>query len=212
MKSRKIIPFLLIVSLLLPLLSACEDTEMVDFLAELAVEWAQEKGILNAENNVDWIQLGAYQLQRFAAGTTGDSELDAALEAGPVVHNLHQADELSEQGLEEGNVDKIDQAIDMRPDDWSYYDKKAAVLYKQGNVQDAEWNMRESESLVMDRIQNGGNCKVLNFNLYRNREQAILSQLAGDETNEGLLDLLDETQTQIYYLETIPTSPWSPCQ
>ena len=209
MKSRKILPFLLVVSLLLPLLSACQDTEMLDFLAELAVEWAREKGILNAENNVDWIQVGAYQLQRAVAGTTGDNELDAALEAGPVVHNFHQADKLSEQGLEEGNVDKIDQAINMRPDDWSYYDKKAAVLYKQGNVQEAERSLEEAEWLVDDRIKSGEDCKVLKLNLYRNREQAFLSQLAGDETNEGLLNLLDETQSQIYYLENNHAN--SPC-
>jgi tetratricopeptide (TPR) repeat protein len=210
MKSQKIYPFLLILLLLLPLLSACEDTEMVDFLAELAVEWAQEKGILDANNKVDWIQVGAYQLQRFAAGTTGDNELDAALEAGPVIHNFHQADKLSEQGLEEGDVSKIDQAINLRPDDWSYYDKKAAVLYSQGNAVEADRNFEEAEWLVDDRIQNGSDCKMLKLNLYRNREQALLSQLAGNETNESLLDALDETQSQIYYLEN--NHEMSPCR
>ena len=206
---NKLVPFLLVLALLLPLLSACEDTEMLDFLAELAVEWAREKGILTAENNVDWIQVGAYQLQRFAAGTTGDSELDAALEAGPVVHNFHQADKLSQQGLEEGDVDKIDQAIDLRPDDWSYYDKKAAVLYSQGNAIEAERNFEEAEWLVEDRIKSGGDCKMLKLNLYRNRESALLSQLANNETNEALLVALDDTQTQIYYLENNHAE--SPC-
>ncbi len=201
MKNRKIIPFLLLLLLLLPLLSACQDTEMLDFLVELAVEWAQEKGILTAENNVDWVQVGSYQLQRAWSGTTGDNELDAALEAGPVVHNFHQADKLSEQGLEEGDVSKIDQAITLRPDDWSYYDKKAAVLLKQGNVQEAERSLEESEWLVDDRIKNGGDCKMLRLNLYRNREQAVVSQMTAGEMNEGLLNLLEETQTEIYYLE-----------
>lgn len=210
MKSRKFVAFLLVVLLILPLLSACEDTEMLDFLVEMAVEWAQEKGIINAENQIDWLQVGAYQLQRTVSGTTGDSELDAALEAGPVVHNLHQADKLSEQGLEQGDVALIDQAIDLRPDDWSYYDKKAAVLYSQGNVQEAERSFEESEWLVDDRIQNGGDCTMLKLNLYRNREQALLSQLPGNETNEGLLKALDETQSMIYYLENDHEN--SPCR
>lgn len=201
MKSCKVFLFLLVAFLLLPLLSACEDTAMLEFLAEMAVEWAQQKQILNDQNQVDWIQVGAYQLQRMVAGTTGDNELDAALEAGPVVYNFHQADKLSDQGLEEGNVALIDQAINLRPDDWSYYDKKAAVLFNQGNVQEAERNFEEAEWLVDDRIQNGGDCRMLKLNLYRNREQALLSQLPGNETNEALLNALDETQSQIYYLE-----------
>ncbi len=201
--------FTLVALALLPLLSACEDTAMLDFLAEVAVEWAQEKGILTAENTVDWIQVGAYQLQRAVAGSTGDSELDAALEAGPVIHNFHQADKLSDEGLAEGDVGKIDQAISMRPDDWSYYDNKAAVLVTQGNAEEAERNLEEAERLVDDRIQNGGDCQVLKLNLYRNREQALLSQLDGNEGNQHLLDLLDETQSQIYYLEN--NHPNSPC-
>jgi hypothetical protein len=202
MRSQKaFFRFVVVALALLPLLSACEDTAMLDFLAEMAVEWAQEKGILTAENSIDWIQVGAYQLQRAFKGTTGDSELDAALEAGPVVHNLHQADKLSNEGLAEGDVGKIDQAISMRPDDWSYYDKKAAVLVIQENAEEAERNLEEAEWLVDDRIQNGGDCRTLKLNLYRNREQALLSQLAGNEDNQHLLELLDETQSQIYYLE-----------
>lgn len=206
---HRFLRFMLVALALLPLLSACEDTAMVDFLAEMAVEWAQEKGILTAEKTVDWIQVGSYQLQRAFKGTTGDSELDAALEAGPVVHNLHQADKLSDEGLAEGNLDKIDQAISMRPDDWSYYDKRAAVLVARGNDVEAERNLEEAEWLVDDRIQNGGDCKTLKLNLYRNREQALLSQLSGDEGNPHLLDLLDETQSQIYYLEN--NHELSPC-
>jgi len=209
MKSLKFFPFLLVAFLLLPLLSACEDTAMIEFLAEMAVEWAREKQILNDQNQVDWIEVGLYQLQRTATGTTGDNVLDAALEAGPVVYNFHQAEELSDQGLEEGNVDLIDQAINLRPDDWSYYDKKAAVLINQGNTQEAERNFEEAEGLVDDRIQNGGNCRVLKLNLYRNRENALLSQLAGNETNQVLLNALDETQSQIYYLENNHAN--SPC-
>lgn len=210
MRSQKaFFRFVVVALALLPLLSACEDTAMLDFLAEMAVEWAQEKGILTAENSIDWIQVGAYQLQRAFKGTTGDSELDAALEAGPVVHNLHQADKLSNEGLAEGDVGKIDQAISMRPDDWSYYDKKAAVLVIQENAEEAERNLEEAEWLVDDRIQNGGDCRTLKLNLYRNREQALLSQLAGNEDNQHLLELLDETQSQIYYLEN--NHELSPC-
>jgi hypothetical protein len=210
MKSRRrFFIFLLVAFLLLPLLSACEDTELVDFLAEMAVEWAQEKQILNENEEIDWVQVGSYQLQRMWSGTTGDNELDAALEAGPVVHNFHQADSLANQGLDEGNVDKIDQAIDLRPDDWSYYDKKAAVLVTQGDQLAAERNFEEAEWLVDDRIENGGNCQVLQLNLYRNREQALLSQMEGNPNNGALLNALDDTQSQIYYLET--NDPQSPC-
>lgn len=206
---RSFIGFMLVAVALLPLLAACEDTSMIDFLAEMAVEWAQEKKILKADNAIDWIQVGSYQLQRAWDGTTGDSELDAALEAGPIVYNFHQADKLSEQGLAEGDTAKIDQAISMRPDDWSYYDKKAAVLIQQGNAADGYRQFEESESLVSERIDNGGDCKTLKLNLYRNRESALLSQLEGDAGNQDLLAALEDTRLLIQFLET--NHEQSPC-
>lgn len=202
--------FLAAALLLLPLLAACEDTELVDELVDMAKEWAQEKGLVDEELNVDWINVGAYYAQKAAQGSTGDSTLDAALTAGPTVRNFHQADSLAAQGLEEGNLDLIDQALALRPEDWSYYDKKAAVLTQQGRVEEAQQSFGEAEWLVDERIQNGGDCKALRLNLYRNREQALLAQLAADPENAALLDMLDETQGTLYYLENDHEK--SPCR
>lgn len=207
---RRLLAFISVALLLIPLLSGCGDTELVDELVDMGKEWGQEKGLIDENMEIEWLQVTAYGVERAVKGSTGDSTLDAALEAGPTVYTFHKADDLANRGLEEGNVALIDQAITMRPDDWSYYDKKAAVLINQGNMEEAEQNFQESEWLVDGRIENGGDCKMLKLNLYRNREGALLSQLEANPENKALLDALDETQGQIYYLESDHEK--SPCQ
>jgi hypothetical protein len=192
---------LVLLTLVAPILAACDDAD-IDFVAELAVVWAEEKGVLTPEGGINWIGVGYYQGKIWKDGTTGDDLLDTALAVGPTVYNFKSADEKAQAGLEQGDVALIDQAIAQRPRDWSYHDKKAAVLIAQGDLDSALSSMDESEQLVSERIRNGGDCEVLRLNMLRNREQALLAQLEANPDNEGLLNALDETQGQIYYLET----------
>lgn len=205
---RRFRTFLILALLLVPLLSACDDTALLEELVDMGRMWGQENGILNEDDSIDWFGVAAHETQKIVKGTTGDSTLDAVLTAGPTVYTFHQADQSAQRGLEEGNVALIDAAITMRPDDWSYYDKKAAVLAAQGTG-DAQLEFQKADLLVSERIIAGGDCKALKLNLYRNREAALLTQLASNEGNEALLDMLDETQSQIYYLESNHEN--SPC-
>lgn len=185
--------WLLIAALLMPLLlTACEDAD-TEFLLDIAVEFAQEKGLLNSDGSPNLATLGQYAL----FGTTGDPGADAALEAGLVVKNLEDADRLAQEGAEEGDMDKIDAAINARPGDWSYREQRAALLMAQGDSQAAEQAMAEADQLVFDQIQAGGDCATLRLNQLRHREQALTTQMQRNPTDAALLDQAEQSRQMV---------------
>lgn len=205
--------------LLLPLLSACEDDGLAELVAEMALEWAEEKSLVSVSGDgdisVDYIQIGLYQSQRginYIRGrgaTTGDTALDAALDVAPIAKSIRDADKLAAEGMASGDPAKLDQAIKARPDDWNYRDQKAAILAANGNSEGASDAIAESENLVDQRIANGGSCRGLKQNMLRGREQALEQQSAGDPENSVLLDLLARTRTELFALNNNEAS--SPC-
>ena len=208
--------FLLAILLLFftPLLTACEDEGMAELVVEMALEWATENNLISfdAEGNIspNLLTLGIYEARRRWAGTTGDSALDAALEAGPVAWSIHQADSLAQQGMAEGDPALLDQAISLRPHDWSYRDQKAAILLEQGKVDEAQSTMNEAYNLVLERSAAGGNCRGLHQNMLRNRQNALMDQLAKNPDHPGLLEALMDAQDMLYQVEN--NGPDSPCQ
>jgi Flp pilus assembly protein TadD len=207
--------FLALVVLLLtfPLLTSCKDTGLAELAAEMALEWAQEKQLIKTGDDgsirPDYVQIGAYELQRWMIGTTGDRRLDAALDVGPIAHSIRKADALAEEGMAQGDPAKLDEAIALRPYDWSYHDQKAAILAAQGNVEAARQSMQQSEAVVAGRIMAGGNCRGLHQNMLRNRENALLRQLQNDPDNPDLLEMLMDTHDAQHQLQS--NGPESPC-
>lgn len=203
-----------------PLLTACEDAE-AEMMAQLAVDWAVTKGLMTLECQGPGQTDCTYDLNKgalaFYLGTaklgtalTGRSpEMQAALDAGDVVYDQEVADELAEQGAREGDLSKIDQAIESRPEDWSYHDQRAALLMAQGNVQEAEASFAQAESLVDERIASGDDCTVLQRNLLNNRIAALEIQLERDPTSAELNDRLAGAHEQLQALES--GGPGSPC-
>jgi len=210
---------LLVLLMLLPLLSACEDDGLVEMVAEMALEWAQEKKLVavsgEGDISVDWLQVGLYEGQRginFIRGrgaTTGDETLDAALDVAPIAKSIRDADKYAAEGMESKDPAKLDQAIKQQPDDWSYLDQKASILAANGDSDGAKDAIAESENLVDERIANGGSCRSLKQNMLRGREQALEQQLASDPENPVLLDLLARTRAELYALNNNESN--SPC-
>ena len=159
--------------ILLSLISTACDPEDRDFLIEMGKEWAIEHKVLTEEGGIDFVTAG----QKVLFGTTGDPEADAALDAGLVVHTLETADNLAQKGAEEGDMEKIQAAIGMRPGDWSYHEQKGALLLGQGDQAGAEQAFAASNALVLERVNNGGDCSSYALNMLRHREQALLTQL-----------------------------------
>jgi tetratricopeptide (TPR) repeat protein len=206
--------------LLSPLLAACEDADS-EAIAQLAVDWAVEKGLMSLEcsgpgqsdctYDLNEAALGAYLgIARIGGSLGGMSpEMQAALDAGDVVQVQEEDDELAEKGAREGNLELIDQAIESRPEDWSYHDQRAALLLAQGDTAAAEKSFAEAESLVDKRIAANEDCYILKRNLLNNRMAAINIQLDRYPTNAELNDRLAGAHEQLQALEA--GGPGSPC-
>lgn len=199
---RRRVSTLLALLLLGSLLVGC-DEGMAELLLEMAIEWADEKNLISedAEGNptVNTGQIIAYEAQR--AGnvllgrgyTTGDAQLDAALDAGEVVKTVRDADNLANDGAKNQDPALIEQAIDMRPNDWHYREQLSAVHLAMGNPEAAAYARAESHNLVKERIEAGGDCRQLSLNLYRSRLAALEQQpntpavQAAKQETQGLL-------------------------
>lgn len=216
--SRKVL--LIVVLLLLTLLLvACENSES-EFLAQLAVDWAVEKGIMslrcegegqtNCTYDLNEMTLGFYLgTVKWATSKNRSPEMQAALDAGDVVYNQEQADELVERGARKGDLSLIDQAIESRPDDWSYHDQRASVLLASGDIEGAEQSFSKAEALVDSRIANGEDCFVLQRNLLNNRIAALEIQLDKKPADGELNDRYAGAYEQLQALES--GGPGSPC-
>ena len=201
---RKELKHLLLLGLMLLLsliLTACDDPGLVDELAEMAIEWADQRELISVDGEgnigVNYVKVGLYEAERRWAGTTGDSDLDAALIAGPVIKSVADADALASEGMRNRDPAKLDEAIEARPGDWNYHDQKAAILGINGNTDDALSSFTASEQLVEQRINDGGSCLGLYQNMLRGRINALREQLGNDPDNVFVDAALKQAEQQM---------------
>jgi hypothetical protein len=95
---------------------------------ELAMAWFEEWA---KEKDVSWLRTTGRWLTGY---TTGDEDVDAALDAGRAIKDIKEADELMDQGQQAqqaGDLDtaakKMDEAIKKRPEDWTYKISRGVV-------------------------------------------------------------------------------------
>ena len=109
------------------LLSGCD----FDMLYDLAVDFGIDNGVFDPKSDtIDYGQLGEKMVDDAADNFFG-SETQAQLDSGEVVNDVRKADELANAGAIAGDVSLIDEAIKLRPNDWSYPAKRTAVLLAQ---------------------------------------------------------------------------------
>lgn len=206
-RSRRRVLFALF--LLGTVLTGCGDGEMADLAAEMAAEWAVERNLVTEDGELNEIQIGIYLGQQYFMGTTGDPQLDAALNAGQVVRGVNSADDLAARGAADGDLALIDQAIEQRPGDWSYRDQRGALLMEQGNIDEGWRELEAAERMVQERINAGGDCVVLQRNLLTNRQNALQGQLDRDPNSQALAAAFEDTQNKLAALQS--GGPESPC-
>jgi hypothetical protein len=119
--ARKLLVILLLMPMLVTLVACSE--EDISILRDIALLWAAE----NAGSILKW-KLGF---------ETGDSEVDAVMEAKGVIDNMKEAEKLMEEGRQEDDIEKMAQAVDKRPGDYTYRVSLAAELMQQGYSSDA---------------------------------------------------------------------------
>ena len=118
--------------------------------------------------------LGAYLIAgRVANAFVGDKTAANALDAGDTVLKQEKADDLVEKGAQEGDLKLIEQAIEARPDDWSYIDNKAAVQLANGDEKGANASFEKSEIIIKSRVAGGERCDVLHRNMLNHRISAL---------------------------------------
>jgi hypothetical protein len=108
---------------LMILLTACSAEDRQIFI-DIARSWAAEHAV----------EIGSYTV----FGTTGNDEVDAVLDARGVIDNINAADQLMEEGRKEGNLTKMEEAVEKRPGDYTYRVSYGAALLQQGDAAEAE--------------------------------------------------------------------------
>lgn len=119
---KKRIVLVVLVAMMLFLTSCSGEDRQV--LIDIAISWAAEHAG----------EMASYGLW----GTSGNDEVDAVLEARSVINNINGADQLMEEGRKEGDLSKMEQAIEQRPGDYTYRTSYAAALLQNGNTEGAE--------------------------------------------------------------------------
>ncbi|NOS67258.1 MAG: hypothetical protein HOO67_02740 [Candidatus Peribacteraceae bacterium] len=138
---RSILTFIGVALLALPL-AACEKSD-TDVVVDFMQSWMKDKGILDADGKPT-LQAG---IVATGFGTTGDDRVDAAVQAGTMLQSLHKADKLVDEAGDammgrprdsDLALNKMNAAIDMRPDDWSYLNRRGVVHMENGNKKAAQ--------------------------------------------------------------------------
>lgn len=108
--------------------------EDANLIIDLALSWAAEHAG----------EIAAYGL----LGTSGNAEVDAVMDAKSVVDNINAADQLMEEGRAEGDLSKMEEAIQKRPGDYTYRTSYAAALLQNGYASEAEAQFAAADEAV----------------------------------------------------------------
>jgi hypothetical protein len=178
---RAIIILSLLIILLVPFLSACDtgDLQQLIYWAKL---WAMVHDITDENGNPNFGAITRFAVgEAFGVGSTGDKEGDAAIDAGRVLNNIRQAEDEADKGWEalyKGQNIKADvlphydQAVRMRPDDWSYRNERGiAQLENLENPENAKAAKADFDEATALAKKSGKPAEYLR--MLKNREQAM---------------------------------------
>ena len=121
-------------------------------LVVIVEEWARSKNMspTNEDGSLDPIGLGNAIIgvvTNAVGASTGDDEIDAILNAKKVIDKFTAAEKLIEEGAKERNPAKMDEAIKLRPQDWTYRTKRAALAIEQGDLKTAVSQMDAADAI-----------------------------------------------------------------
>jgi hypothetical protein len=187
-------------------LSGCSDADW-DLFFHLAEDWASSNDVWDGEN------LNMGNLARLGVEEQIDTIFSgppAALDSASVVDDIRMADELARQAALSGGqqgIAGLEEAIALRPKDWSYWEQYGALLAAEGKPAAAEDAFARSDFLVQSQLFSGGDCKLLKRNLLTQREQALTSQInldyeTGRQPPDDLISRLDSVREELGQLDT----------
>jgi hypothetical protein len=139
----KIVSLALLVLMMLSVFTGCTP-EGKDLLMGFVQEWINTKfGIDTTDNSlIGKLTAGAKLVKLFTEDSTGNPDADAALGTVKMVKNFQQAESAMELGIKTDNATAMDQAIALRPGDWSYRASRCTLALKQNQLEKGrdEWD------------------------------------------------------------------------
>jgi len=179
------------------LLVGCSDTELVGFLFG---SWLSETQIVQGDS-INWEALANEIAEDRKKILTNDQEA-VSLAGFEVIGSLEKADELAEEGAAQQDLEKINQAIDQRPQDWSYVEKLGAVKMALGDSNDANNEFENADTLVINNSHSYTGCITNRTNQLRHRISALSEQLNISVSTPGVnpaevQKALEDTQKEL---------------
>jgi hypothetical protein len=148
-KSIKIVSLLLAVLVLIVPLTGCSEAGR-DLLMGFVQEWMNTKfGIDTTDNSfLGKITAGAKLVKLFNEDSTGNPDADAALGTVKMVKNFAEAETSMDLGRRTDNATAMDQAIKLRPDDYTYHASRSTLALKQNDTEKGQDEFKKGENLA----------------------------------------------------------------
>jgi hypothetical protein len=193
---RTILALFVLIMLLVPFATACESGEAQQFIY-WAKLWAIVHDITDADGNPNYGAITRFAVgEALGLGSTGDDEGDAAIDCARILNNIRQAEDAADEGwdylyegrnIRESVLPNFNKAIDLRPDDWSYYNGRAIAhaqdIFDAGGLLKAREDMDKADA----RAKKSGKPEEY-IKMLRNREQG-LARLVAQKNERHAIDL-----------------------
>lgn len=124
-----------------------------------------------------------------AFGSSGDPTVDAVLDARSVLGSIEKADKLMDEGRNKRDPAKMDEAIELRPNDISYRAARAALALEQGDMKTYQAHNEAAAQIVAGGEVNGEWALTRNIEEYENVEDRIGSSVSGFSSNAQCREL-----------------------
>jgi hypothetical protein len=200
---QKIILFL-ILTLPILFLSACSDLSDADWeLLEVAFEsWAEENGLLeNDQWQPDGVVIKAVEK---TIGDFNNQKEFVELDGLDVVRDIEKADDLAADAMMENDLNKMKSAIELRPNDWRLREQNA-IIWNKGFPPNLDNIFVDSDNIIMEQIQQGGDCVKLRTQQLEYRETLLSDFLIdcskkSDCNASNLVFELENVQEKLYHI------------
>ena len=178
---RLLMVLALLVLMVAPFLGSCDAGDL-QALIDWAKLWAIVHDITDADGNLNAggaIRFGAGEALGF--GTTGDEEGDAAIDAAVMLNNLRKAEDEADQGwnemyngknIEEEVLPHYNQAINLRPNDWSYRNERGIAYLESIGIPDAD-NLARKDFNEAAALAKKSGTPAEYLRMLKEREQAM---------------------------------------
>ena len=169
-KQRSMI--ILLVLLVAITLSACEDAD-AELLGEIASVWLAENEILSPEEKLNVLGLVDELLDETMAEISRENEAIVLDGLTTVIDDIDDADNWAARAMATGDTAFIQNAIDLRPEDWRYRENAVALWVTEGNESAANEQAMKADQIIIDAIEHGWDCSSLRLEQLIRRRDAL---------------------------------------